>query len=196
MLRFRVTQITAFAALTLVTTAGDGSAEQKLCISSTGATRVIESEERCRKIETTVTIPDAVEGETIKTSSYVVSGTGGGGWLALSTADRGSSLYFFCRPGDSNIGWKAESFDAKPGDIRTFNDVAGQPFQAFSDLVYGTGIIDAAVVPPRPWTGVFTVKYGKSLSRFELTVSDANARGDCLVTVFSIGLGSAWVGKY
>jgi hypothetical protein len=102
----------------------------------------------------------------------------------------------FCFENGTNIGWNAAGSSIKPGDVRTFNSISGEQTQAFNDLYYGGGVMDFAVVPQRPWSGVFVAKYGKSLSRFELTVSTANAAGDCLVTLFSIGLGSTRIVRY
>jgi hypothetical protein len=184
------------AVLALAYSASQGSAEQRLCVSSTGATRVIAATERCRKIETTVVVPDPVQGETIKSSFYTIPGQGGGGYLSLYTADGSSELMLFCFENGTNIGWNAAGSSIKPGDVRTFNSISGEQTQAFNDLYYGGGVMDFAVVPQRPWSGVFVAKYGKSLSRFELTVSTANAAGDCLVTLFSIGLGSTRIVRY
>ena len=196
MLNLRATAIASVAALTLAFSASEGSAEnagQKLCVnSSTGATRVIDATESCRRAETTVKIP---VGKTTNTSSYIVPGSGGGGYLSLSTADGGSELGIYCAPSNT-VRWFATEPEVEAGDIQIFNAIAGQSFQAFNDLRTGGGAMDQAVVPPRPWTGVFTANYGKSLSRFEVTVSEINGRGDCLITVFSIGLGEAQIVKY
>ena len=196
MLNLRATAIASVAALTLAFSASEGSAEnagQKLCVnSSTGATRVIDATESCRRAETTVKIP---VGKTTNTSSYIVPGSGGGGYLSLSTADGSAALYLFCAP-TTDVYWFALVPEIKAGDIQIFNAIEGQAFQAYNDLVFNGGSMDHAVVPARPWTGVFTAKYGKSLSRFEVTVSEINGRGDCLVTLFSIGLGEAQIVKY
>lgn len=194
MLGLRVSAFAAVAALAITFSASEGSAEQKLCVSSTGATRVIETPARCRNIETAVNIPAAVKGETIETSSYLVPRTGNGGYLDLFTADGGSQLSIYCTAGGNSSGWFAADPSVKAGEIKTFNAISGQPFQAFSDLYWGGGGMDATYAT-RPWTGVFTAKYGQSLSRFEVTVSEVNKRGDCLVTLFAIGLGRASINQ-
>ena len=197
MLGFRTSVIAAMAVLAIGLSASEGSAEQKLCVSPTGATRVVETPEKCRRVETTVKIPEAEKGETIKTSSYVVSGTGAGGVLQLSTADRGSTLFIWCNAsGSYDAGWFASSPDVAAGDIVIINDVSGQAVQSFSDLAYNAGLQDNVTIPALPWTGTFTAKYGKSLSRFEVTVSNDNPQGNCLVTLFAIGFGSAYVHKF
>ncbi len=190
----RATAVSAVTMLALAFSASEGSAQQKLCVSATGATRVVDATESCRKIETTVKIPEAVQGETVKTSSYLIPGSNNNNYLGLFTADGGSELDIYCRV--PQVGWFATDPKVKAGDISIFNDISGQTFQAFNDLRYNGGSMDFAVVPSQPWTGTFIAKYGKSLSRFEVTVSQANPRGDCLVTVFSIGLGSAVIYKY
>ncbi len=189
---FRVTTIAALAVLTMAFSATEGSAQQKLCVSSTGATRVIDATERCKKIETTVEIPEAVVGETIKTSSYLVPSYNPNNYLGLYSADGGTVLNIYCS--SPLVGWSAMKPEIQAGDISIFNDISGEQFQAFNDLQYNSGMQDHAVVPALPWTGTFTAKYGKSLTRYEVTVSRHNAR-NCLMTVFSVGFGNAIIHK-
>ena len=193
MLNFRATTIAAVAVLTMAFSASEALAQPKLCVSSTGGTRVIDASERCKKnIETTVEIPAAIEGETIKTSSYLIPSSNINNYLALLTADGSSELDIYCSV--PTVGWSAVNPEIKAGDVNIFNDISGQNFQAFSDLRFNGGMMDLAEVPALPWTGVFKAKYGKNLSRFEVTVSRVAGR-NCLVTVFSIGLGNAIVFK-
>jgi hypothetical protein len=69
--------------------------------------------------------------------------------------------------------------------------ISGKPFHAFNDLRCNGGGMNAADVAGRPWSGVFTYRYKKTntLSRFEVTLSETS-NGDCLVTLFAVGLGS------
>jgi hypothetical protein len=181
------------ACIALALTAQEALAEHKLCVNdSTGATRVIEAPERCRKSETAVIIPHKADGETAKATSYTIPGSGSGGYMSVTTAAGGAQLHVPCNYGDSSdyIGWFSFDSSITAGTVQVFNAIEGQPFQAFNDLRQGGGLMDISSVPVRPWSGVFTVRQGKALSRFELTMSNKNARGDCLVTLFSIGLGS------
>ena len=173
--------------------AGDGRAEQKLCVnSSTGASRIIDVAKRCSKAETTVVIPGAANGETIVSSSYIVPNSPAN-YLSLVTADNGAQLIMFCSLDQTY--WFAIDTAISAGDVNTFNAVSGKPFQAFHDLQYGGGGMDFADITERPWTGVFTYKRKKAMSRFEVTFSEINNRRDCLITLFSVGLGSATVVK-
>ena len=195
MLDCRLSAVGGMAVLALGLSASEGSAEQKLCVSSTGATRVVETPEKCRKIETAVKIPEAVKGETIKSSSYRIPGSGAGGYLSLTTADGMSELIINCYP-STDVRWFANDPSITAGDVQIFNAISGQTFQAFNDLQWNAGSQDPAVVPARPWTGVFSARYGTSLTRFEVTVSEISPGGDCLITLFSIGLGTARIIRY
>ena len=198
---FRAGTVSALVVSAITLTAPGASAEHKLCVNdSTGATRVIEAPERCRKAETGVVIPHEADGETVKASSYVMPGSvaSGGSNLKLYTKNGQVRLSINCNYGgtlsiNNAAYWVAENASVTAGSTSIFNNVEGQTFQAFNDLYFGIGAMDAATVPARPWTGVFTAKQGNALSRFEVTVSDKNPRGDCLVTLFSIGLGGVTV---
>lgn len=74
-------------------------------------------------------------------------------------------------------------------DAKTFNVISGKPFQAFNDLRYNGGFLNLADLSERPWAGAFTYRNKKNLSRFEVTLSEVNANDDCLMTLFSTGLG-------
>ena len=176
-------------------------AEHKLCVNdSTGATRVIEAPQRCRKAETTVVIPHEADGETVKATSHVLPGSvdSGGSILTLNTENEDLSFSIACNYGGTEAGhnttnWYANTLSVTAGSVTTFNNIKGEPFQVFNDLYFGGGGMDIVTTPSRPWTGVFTAKQGNAMSRFEVTVSDKNAEGDCLVTLFSIGLGSVTI---
>ena len=173
----------------------------KLCINdSTGATRVIEVPDRCRKAETAVVIPHEADGEMVKASSYVLPGSvaSGGRLLNLNTENGDFSLSIACNYGGTDAGhnttnWYANTSSVTAGSVVIVDNIKGEPLRVFNDLYYGGGGMDQVTPPSRPWTGVFTAKQGNAMSRFEVTVSDKNAQGDCLVTLFSIGLGSVSV---
>ena len=185
--------IAAVAFVAAGLSANEGRAEQKLCVNaSTGASRVIDAAKRCSKAETAVVIPGAAKGETIVSSSYIVPNSFAHN-LSLITADNGAELGIHCSV--NQVSWFAIDPSISAGDVNIFNAVSGKPFQAFHDLQYGAGGMDVADVRERPWTGVFTYKHKKAMSRFEVTFSEINNRGDCLITLFSIGLGSATVVK-
>ena len=198
---FRAGTMSALVVSAIILTAPGASAEHKLCVNdSTGATRVIEAPERCRKAETGVVIPHEADGETVKASSYVMPGSvaSGGSNLKLYTKNGQIRLSINCNYGgtlsiNNAAYWAAENASVTAGSTSIFNNVEGQTFQAFNDLYYGGGSMDDATLPSRPWTGVFIARQGNAMSRFEVTVSDKNPRGDCLVTLFSVGLGSATV---
>lgn len=190
---FRFLAVTAFACVMAGLSAHESRAEQKLCVNaSTGASRVIDAETRCSKAETAVVIAGATKGETVVASSYIVANIPNH-YLSVITADNGAELNIYCS--GNAVGWFALDPAVSAGDVNIFNAVSGQPFQAFRDLTYNGGFMDAAVVTERPWTGVFTYRNKQAMSRFEVTVSEVNKRRDCLVTLFSIGLASAKVVK-
>jgi len=198
---FHTGMMVGLAGVALVISTDEGRAEHKLCINdSTGATRVIEAPQRCRKAETAVVIPHEADGEKVKASSYVLPGSvaSGGRLLTLNTENGDFSLSIACNYGGTDAGhnttnWYANTLSVTAGSVTTFNNIKGEPLRVFNDLYYGGGGMDQVTPPSRPWTGVFTAKQGNAMSRFEVTVSDKNARGDCLVTLFSIGLGSVTI---
>lgn len=191
-----LTRMCAAAILALLAaglSAGEGRAEQKLCVNNAnGSSRIIDAAERCSKAETAVVIAGATKGETVVASSYIVANIPSH-YLSVITADSGAELNIYCS--GNAVGWFANDPAVSAGDVNIFNAVSGQPFQAFRDLTYNGGFMDAAVVTERPWTGVFTYRNKQAMSRFEVTVSEVNKRRDCLVTLFSIGLASAKVVK-
>ena len=185
--------IAAVAFVAAGLSANEGRAEQKLCVNaSTGASRVIDAAKRCSKAETAVVIPEAAKGETIVSSSYIVPNSFGS-YLSLITADAAAELSISCSI--NQVTWYANDLSIAAGDVNIFNAISGKPFQAFHDLRFAGGAMDSADITERPWTGVFTYKHKKAMSRFEVTFSEINNRRDCLITLFSVGLGSATVVK-
>ena len=123
--------------------------------------------------------PQGVQGPQgptgVSCSAYVLPGTGGtfgGSYLRLTTANLAYELdltYNYGAVGDTEAFYFA---DVSGHSATASNVIDGEPIQYFSSLDYGVGGTDRAVLPGRPWHGVFTINEGGTVAHWEVTLAD------------------------